>query len=230
MQSLYRQDRRACGEACPLDDPALCESLCAKAAAVNAYNERGKLFNVPFRAPPLQDLNTGATDEDAWAALGQRAFSRVPWKPADAPPGGQPPHNPLPSMMMQSPVDGAAPTALRGAFYGWQQVPDALRQRTFVPPTDEQFARSVDLNQAMSGYMLSPVVQAAEDGPLSSLKPTSFNAAGQLPQAQPFAGIGFNLSQNVPRRGVANVRGVPTLFQSSTGGGVGGMRAADLSA
>ena len=56
------------------------------------------------------------------------------------------------------------------------------------------------------------------------------NSAGQLPQAQPFAGIGFNLSQNVPRSGVANVRGVPTLFEPAAGGGVRSPRLADLSA
>jgi hypothetical protein len=236
MQSLFHRDQRACVDVCPLPDGRACRSLCAKAAAINAYNERGKLFNVPFRAPPISDLDTGTSDEEAWAALGQRAFSRQPWRPAGAAGDafaataaavGLPP--PLPSLA-ERPADCPASSMLPGTFYGWNQVPDGLWQRTFVPSTDQQFARAVDLNQAMAGYLIDPVLQLAQDGPLSSLKPTMGNSAGQLPQAQPFAGIGFNLSQNVPRSGVANVRGVPTLFEPAAGGGVRSPRLADLSA
>lgn len=232
MQSLYRRDQRECMAICPLESKSACSSLCSKAAAINAYNERGKLFNVPFRAPPIQDLDTGTTDEEAWAALGQRAFSRAPWRPASRDlaslPGEDFPY-PLPSMA-EKPVDCAASNSLSGVFYGWNQVPDGLWQRTFVPSADQQFSRAIDLNQAMSGYLVDPVVASAQDGPLSSLKPTAGNFAAYLPQAQPFAGIGFNLSNNVPRSGVANVRGIPTLFEPQTGNPVRGFHLSNLSA
>jgi len=236
MQSLYRRDQKACMDICPFDEEKACVPLCAKASALNAYNEQGKILNVPFRAPQIQDLDTGTSDEKAWAALGQRAFSRAPWKP----PGGialdeadnsNTPH-PL-SSMTEQPVDCPdcqASNSLPGVFYGWNQVPDGLWQRTFVPSTDKQFARSVDLNQALAGYLVDPVVQATQDGPLSALKPTFGNSAGQLLQTQPFAGIGFSLSQNVPRSGVSNIRGVPTLFEPSAGKNVRSLRTSNLSA
>jgi len=218
---------------CPLESEGQCADLCSKAAAINAYNERGKLFNVPFRAPPIQDLDTGTTDEQAWASLGQRAFSRSPWRPASRDLGALPFNSnipyPLPNMV-ERPVDCPASNALQGSYYGWNQVPDGLWQRSYVPSADQQFARAVDLNQAMSGFLVDPVAQSAQDGPLSALKPTARNSAAYLPQAQPFAGIGFNLSNNVPRSGVANVRGVPTLFEPPTGNGVRSFHLANLSA
>ena len=233
MQTLYRRDVRDCMSLCPLQSRGDCADLCSKAAAINAYNERGKLFNVPFRAPPIQDLDTGTTDEEAWASLGQRAFSRAPWRPATRDLGtfslnSRLPY-PLPNMA-ETPADCPDGNSLQGAFYGWNQVPDGLWQRTFVPSADQQFSRAIDLNQAMSGYLVDPVVASAQDGPLSALKPTAGNAAAYLPQAQPFAGIGFNLSNNVPRNSVANVRGVPTLFEAPTNNPVRGFHAADVSA
>ena len=233
MRSLYAREQQACIDVCPYNSDSACRSLCAKAAAINSYNERGKLFNVPFRAPPIEDLDTGTVDGEAWAALGQRAFSRAPFRPAGSDAAsmalaGMLPA-PLPSLA-QTPAECFASSSLPGTFYGWNQVPDGLWQRTFVPSTDQNFARAVDLNQAMSGFLIDPVLQLAEDGPLSALKPTVGNSAGQLPQAQPFAGIGFNLSQNVPRNSVANVRGVPTLFEPTNGAGPRGFRLANLSA
>lgn len=231
MKSLYRKELGSCFDMCPYQSDELCQSLCAKAATINAYNERGKLFNVPFRAPPIRDLDTGTSDQEAWAALGQRAFSRMPWSPASQNLGafaaaGPPP---LPDMV-QAPVDCPVSSALAGTFYGWNQVPDGLWQRTFVPSTDQIFSRAVDLNQAMSGYLLDPVAQIVQDGPLSALKPTAGNFAGQLPQADPFAGIGFNLADNVPRSGVANVRGIPTLFEPAQQNGPRSFRLANLAA
>ena len=232
MQTLYKRDVRDCMSLCPLQSRGACTDLCSKAAAINAYNERGKLFNVPFRAPPIQDLDTGTTDEEAWASLGQRAFSRAPWRPATRDLGTFSANSripyPLPNMA-ETPVDCPANNSLQGAFYGWDKVPDGLWQRTFVPSADQEFARAVDLNQAMSGFLVDPVLQVAHDGPLSSLKPTSGNAAAYLPQAQPFAGIGFNLSNNVPRNSVANVRGVPTLFEAPTNNPVRGFHLTDIS-
>ena len=233
MQTLYRRDLRECMNICPLKSESECADLCSKSAAINAYNERGKLFNVVFQAPPIQDLDTGTTDEEAWASLGQRAFSRAPWQPATRDLGSLPFNQSIPyplANMAEMPVDCPASNSLQGAFWGWNRVPDGLWQRTFVPSADQQFARAVDLNQAMSGYLVDPVVQAAQDGPLSALKPTAGNSAAYLPQAQPFAGIGFNLSNNVPRSGVANVRGVPTLFEPPSGNGVRSFHLANLSA
>ena len=161
MQTLYRRDQRECMGVCPLKSESECADLCSKAAAINAYNERGKLFNVPFRAPPIQDLDTGTTDEEAWASLGQTAFSRAPWKPASRDLGTVLANSsipyPLPNMA-ERPVECPASTSLPGVFYGWNQVPDGLWQRTFVPSTDQQFSRAVDLNQAMSGYLVDPVI------------------------------------------------------------------------
>jgi len=233
MQPLYRRDLRDCMSICPLKSQGECADLCSKASAINAYNERGKLFNVPFRAPPIQDLDTGTTDEEAWASLGQRAFSRAPWRPATKDLGtfslnSRIPY-PLPSMA-ETPVDCPANNSLLGTFYGWNQVPDGLWQRTFVPSADQEFSRAVDLNQAMAGYLVDPVVEVTKDGPLSALKPTAGNAAAYLPQAQPFAGIGFNLASNVPRDSVANVRGVPTLFEAPTNSAVRGFHLADVAA
>lgn len=233
MQSLYRRDLNDCMSICPLESRSDCSDLCSKAAAINAYNERGKLFNVPFRAPPIQDLDTGTTDEEAWASLGQRAFSRAPWKPATRDLGTFSANSripyPLPSMA-ETPADCPANNSLPGVFYGWNQVPDGLWQRTFVPSADQEFARAVDLNQAMSGFLVDPVLQVTQDGPLSALKPTVGNSAAYLPQAQPFAGVGFNLSNNVPRNSVANVRGVPTLFEAPTNSAVRGFHLADVAA
>ena len=232
MYSLYRGDLRSCLTLCPLDSKEECDRLCSTAASINAYNERGKIFNVPFRAPPIQDFDTGTIDEAAWAALGT-SFSLAPWRPAardesTASLNGRVPY-PLPSMA-SVPVNCPRTGSLAGTFYGWDQVPNGLWRQSYVPSADQEFARAVDLNQAMAGYLVDPVVELAEDGPLSAEKPTAGNSASYLPQAQPFAGVGFNLPSNVPRSGVANVRGVPTLFETSANRGVRGARLSNLSA
>jgi len=233
MELLDRHDLRLCMQACPWKDksPDGCSGVCARASIVNS-RERGKLFNVPFRAPPIEDLDTGTTDEMAWAAMGQVAFGRSPWQAARqadlslAQVG--PPQ--LASMMRQQPPEWPSMDSLPGAFYGWQRVPDGLWRQTFVPSTEEVFERVTDANQALSGYLVDPTVFRAPDGPLSNLKPTMGNSAGQLPQMEPFAGVGFNLSQNTPRGSVANVFGLPTLFERSVNSGSRSMRLANLSA
>lgn len=230
MYNLYRSDLRSCLSLCPLDSKEDCKALCSKAAAINSYNERGKIFNIPFRAPPIQDLDTGTIDEAAWAALGS-SFSLAPWTAAaqDYETGSLDARLPYPLPSMASvPANCPRTDSLAGTFYGWDQVPNGLWRQSFVPASDQEFSRAVDLNQAMSGYLVDPVAQLAEDGPLSAQKPTVGNSASYLPQAQPFAGVGFNLPSNVPRSGVANVRGVPTLFQSAANRSVGGLRLANV--
>jgi hypothetical protein len=212
---------------CPLESKEDCKALCSKAAAINSYNERGRIFNVPFRAPPIQDLGTGTIDEAAWAALGT-SFSLSPWAAASRGYESAGSQAPLPSMA-SVPVNCPRTDSLAGTFYGWDQVPNGLWRQSFVPGADQEFSRAIDLNQAMTGYLVDPVTQLTEDGPLSAQKPTSGNSASYLPQAQPFAGVGFNLPHHVPRRGVANVRGVPDRLQSSTNSSVGGARLANLS-
>lgn len=229
MYSLYKSDLKSCLGLCPLESQEDCKSLCSRAAAINSYNERGKLFNVPFRAPPIQDLDTGTLDEAAWSALGS-SFSLAPWSQAtrsyESLNSGVP--FPLPSMA-SVPANCPRTDSLAGAFYGWDQVPNGLWQQNFVPSADQEFSRAVDLNQSLSGYLVDPVLYRAEDGPLSSLKPTTGNAASYLPQAQPFAGVGFNLPGYVPRSGVANVRGVPVMFQKDSNRGVAATSLANLS-
>jgi hypothetical protein len=233
MERLRDQDLQACQAVCPADATVeQCRSVCARAAAVNAI-ERGKIFNVPWRAPPINDLDTGTTDEQAWAALGSRAVSRMPFRAAqhDATAlsvAGLPP----PPVIDAAPQRFAGNSSLPGAFFGWNQPYNALFKPQFVPTADQQFARTVDLNQALAGYLVDPppVQRDVNGAPLSWLKPTAGFRAAELPQRNPFAGEGFNLGQNVPKASVANVLDQPTLFQRSRHYGARAQRLANLAA
>jgi len=227
MENLFRHDSRACRAICPdgLSRPE-CSVYCGRAAAVNSQ-QRGFFFNVPFQQPPLESLNSGVVNEVAWATLGTDT-QRAPWRAAAlaAPP---------PRAMAQPPAVLRPPSCgmtdgLQGTFYGWNQVPDALWQPSFAQPIDEVFARASNVNQALSGYLVDPRIALASDGPLSNQKPTDGNSAGQLPRADPFGGVGFNLSQNVPYNSLANVYDQPTLFARSRYDGQRSMQLANLSA
>lgn len=235
MERLRDEDLRACLTICQdrATQAQACRSVCARAAAVNAI-ERGKFFNVPLAPPPINDLDTGLVDEVAWQALGSQAFARRPFPAAQIARssaslsfggGGAPP------VVASAPDRYAGDGALSGAFFGWGQPYDALFQPQFAPPADQQFARAIDLNQAMSGYWVNPPpVQRYHDGAtLSWLKATSANGAAELPQGNPFAGQGFNLSQNVPQATVANVLSQPVLFQRARGYSARAQRLANLS-
>lgn len=232
MQRLRNDDLQACLAICQdQTNQQSCHAVCARAAAVNAI-ERGKIFNVPFQAPPINDLDTGTTDEQAWQALGSRAFARMPFRAAErADPTaldvvGLPP----PPVVTATPTRFAGNSSLPGAFFGWNQPYNALFKPQFSPTEDQQFARAVDLNQALSGFLVDPprVQRDAYGAPLSWLKPTSGNGAADLPQRNPFAGEGFNLAQNVPQATVANVLNQPTLFQRSRNYGQRAQRLANL--
>jgi len=232
MERLRNDDMQACMSICQ-DHPnaQTCRSVCARAAAVNAI-ERGKIFNVPFSAPPINDLDTGTVDEVAWQSLGTQGFSRMPFKAAliADPTALRIAGGPLPPVVTAAPNRYANNSSLPAAFFGWGQPYNALFKPQFLPTADQQFARTVDLNQAMSGYFVDPppVQRDAYGSPLSWLKPTSGNGAADLPQRNPFAGQGFNLSQDVPQATVANVLDQPTLFQRSRNYGARAQRLANL--
>lgn len=218
MYNLYQSDLLACHASCPMSSQKECESLCSRAAAINSYNERGKIFSVPFSAPPNKDLDVKKIDE----VESESAFSLLPWVRA-APvtsysiAGGVPPRVPR--------ADGRS-----GILYDWDQESDSLSRRTAPPSSDQEFAGAVDLNQATSGYLLHPARQRTEDGPLSAEKSTARNSASYLPQAKSSAGTtNFYLPRSVPRSWLADVRGESTFLQSPTKSDVRGVRLANLS-
>jgi len=213
MERLYQRDKAACARVCPPQFGGDCKVVCSRAAATNSVL-RGKLFNVPFQQPPLTDLDTGTASELAWAALGA-SFARAPWRSptavgaAEALSGGD---SPLPPPVVRAP-ECPATGSLNASFYGWGQVPDALFQPTFVAAPTEVFERAADVNQALSGYLINqPGPYLAPDGPLSAAAATAGTSAGQLPLANPFGGIGFNLSQDVPHNSLINNFGRPAYF------------------
>lgn len=232
MQRLRRDDQVACMAVCPADVPReLCRSICSRAAEVNSI-ERGKIFNVPFEQPPITDLDTGTVDELAWASLGTRAFSRMPFRAAARDSLALAIAGVPPTPVVQNPADCPAQEGLPGVFFGWNQPFDALFKPQFVPTADQKFGRAVDLNQALAGYLVDPPLAQRDQygAPLSWLKPTSGFQASQLPQGNPFFGEGFNLSQDVPQATVVNVLDQPTLFQRPRYSGARSNRLANLSA
>lgn len=220
MERLYIRDKAACARVCPPHLKDKCASYCAQAAATNA-SLRGKFLNVPFRQPPIADLNTGTMDEVAWEALGA-SYARAPWRPPSlraAAPSSEAALSsgdvPLPPAVLnppECPISGG----LSASFYGWGQVPDALFRPSFSETPTALFERAADVNQALSGYLIDqPGPYVAPDGPLSSRAATQATSSSQLPRASPYGGIGFNLSQNTPHASLINNFGRPAYFPGS---------------
>ena len=212
MERLYLRDKMACAKVCPPALKGKCAVYCSQAAATNSVL-RGKLFNVPFQQPPITDLDTGTSSELAWASLGA-AYSRAPWSTAsvNAAQSLSDGDAALPPPMLRAP-ECPGTGALNASFYGWGQVPDALFQPTFVGAPTALFERAADVNQALSGYLVDqPGPFMAEDGPISARAATTGSSAGQLPLANPFGGIGFNLSQDTPFTSLVNNFDRPAYF------------------
>lgn len=68
MAHVFRQDYEDCMEVCQDSHEHQCRSTCSNAAAVHG-TERGKIYNVPFRAPCLHEHAKSNTHSDmSWAA------------------------------------------------------------------------------------------------------------------------------------------------------------------